>query len=113
MFTNGDGSHKALITVAVPTNYKDKDGKTTSDYIQAEGFVPADKGLGVYQFMHKGDLVEVGYAIKSKIYKDKDGKDVYDQVCKVNSIELLEPKSTTDARYAKALEEANAAPQAE
>jgi len=102
MFTNSDGSRKALVTVAVPNNYKDADGTQTSEYIQMEGFVPKDKGDGVYAFMRKGDLIAVGTSVKTNNYKGKDGEDVYGQITRINSVELLESKSVTDARAAKA-----------
>lgn len=103
MFQNADKSRKALVTIAVPNNYKDADGKQTSEYIQVEGFVPAEKSDGVYAFMRKGDLVAIGYGVKTNNYTDKtSGEEVYGQVLRINSIELLESKSVTDARAARA-----------
>lgn len=100
-FKNSDGSRKMMVTLAVPNNYKDAEGKQTSEFIQLEGYVPADKEDGVYALMHEGDLVSIGYSVKTNNYTDKDGQAVYGQVLRINSVELLETKAVTDARAAK------------
>ena len=51
--------------------------------------------------MHEGDLVSIGYSVKTNNYTDKDGQAVYGQVLRINSVELLETKAVTDARAAK------------
>lgn len=100
-FKNADGSRKMMVTLAVQNNYKDSEGKTTSEFISLEGFVPKDKEDGVYALMHEGDLVGIGYSVKTNNYTDKDGNPQYGQVLRINDIELLETKATTDARAAK------------
>lgn len=99
-FANSDGSRKMLVSVAVPNDYK-KDGKTSSEFISLEGFVPNGKGDGVYALMHKGDLVSIQYKVVSNNYTDKDGKPVYGQVLRIEKVALLESKAVTDARAAK------------
>ena len=100
-FANADGSRKMMVSVAVPNDYKGKDGKTSSEFVSLEGFVPAGKGDGVYALMHKGDLVSIQYKVVSNNYTDKDGKPVYAQVLRIEKVSLLESKAVTDARAAR------------
>lgn len=91
VFENKDGSRKVLFTLAVPNNYKNKEGKRDANFIAYEGFVNADKvGLGVYDYMHTGDLVSVSYSVRSKNYTRKDGTAVYEQILQVEDVELRE-----------------------
>ena len=93
VLTNRDGSRKGFVTVAVPCSYKGKDGKRPSDFISLEGFVPASKSTnGVYDYMHKGDLVSIGYTIKSQAYTTKEGKQEYRQYLSVENVELISTK---------------------
>lgn len=101
-FPNTDGSRKMMITVAVPNDYKGKDGKTSSEFVNLEGFVPSGKGDGVYAFMHKGDLVSIQYKVVSS------GKAVYGQVLRIEKVSLLESKAVTDARAARNAESGDA-----
>ena len=112
-FQNGDRSRKMMVTLAVPNNYKDAQGNTTTEFVSLEGFVPADKQDGVYGLMHEGDLVAIGYHLKSNNYTDKtSGEQVYGQVCRIDSIELLETKAVTEARAQRKAEEAAKAAEA-
>lgn len=102
---NKDGSKKALFTVAVQNNYKSKaTGKKESQFIPVEGFIPAGQGNGVYDLIHKGDLIGIAYELKSDSF-EKDGETQYKLIVKINQIDLKESKATTDARL-KAREEA-------
>lgn len=113
IFTNNDGSRKVMLTVAVMDNFKSKDGKKGSQFVQLEAFVSAKQtGNGVYGYMHKGDLVGLEFTIRTNNYTDKAGNPVYSQVLLVQGVDLKESKTTTDARQAKAAADAdqNAAP---
>lgn len=101
-FSNADGSRKMMVNIAAPNDYKGKDGKTSSEFIALEGFVPSDKPDGVYALMHKGDLVSIQYTVKSNNYTDKKtGEPVFGQTLRIEKVALLESKSVTDARAAR------------
>lgn len=106
VFANSDGSQKVMITIAVQRNFKNKDGKKDSDFINMEGLVSKDRvkvengvtKLGVYDYMKKGSLVDIQYTIRTNPYKDKNGEMQYPQVSFIENISLLESKNVTDAR---------------
>lgn len=95
---NSDGSSKVLLTIAAQNDFKNKDGKRDSQFINLEGFVPAGRELGVYNLMHKGDMIGVEYTVRTNNYTDKDGKPVYGQVLFIQSVDLKETKQTIAAR---------------
>lgn len=113
-FTNKDGSRKIMVNVAVQNNYTNKEGKKDSQYVALEGFIRADKqGNGVFDHMHRGDLVSIGFSVRSNNYVDKTtNKTVYSQVLFIENVDLLESKSVTDARQTKNASQSagNAAP---
>lgn len=89
ILSNKDGSRKVFITIAVPCNYKGKDGKVPSDFISFEGFIPVNKATnGVYDYMKKGDLVSIGYTIRSQKF-ESNGETQYRQYCSIESVELV------------------------
>jgi single-stranded DNA-binding protein len=102
VFDNADGSKKVRFTLAAKDNFAGKDGQYGSQFIPVEAFVSkenaAKNGVGVYASMHKGDLVGVTGQIQNNNYKDKDGVDHYDLVLHIETRDLMEPKSVTDAR---------------
>lgn len=99
VFENENGSKKVVLTLATKRNYKNSDGKVESDFVGLEGFVaPNAKGLGVYDYMHKGDLVGAEYTVRTGSYTDKNGEEQYTQALFIQSIDLKESKSTTQAR---------------
>jgi single-stranded DNA-binding protein len=100
VFNNKDGSRKVFVKLAVPRNYKAKDGTIPTDFIQAEGFIQAgQKGNGPFDYMHKGDKVSLEVEMRSSEY-EKNGEKVYAQAPFIRSVQLLESKKTTDARMA-------------
>ena len=102
ILTNRDGSRKVKFTVAAHDNFKGSDGKVSSQFINFDAFVPADKeNNGVYEHMHKGDLIKVLYTVKTNNYKDKDGKEVFSQTLYAFEIQLCESKSVVKARAAR------------
>lgn len=110
VFTNKDGSRKIMLTVAAMDNFKGKDGKKGSQFVQLEAFVSAKQtGNGVYGYMHKGDLIGLEYTVRTNNYTAADGTPVYSQVLLVQGADLKESKTATDARQAKAAEAAAAA----
>lgn len=100
IFDNADGSKKIRFTLAVTNNYKDKNGNRGSQFIPLEAFIGADKDLGVYSKMNKGDLVTVQSTIKNNNYTDKNGQNVYGIVLQVEQVTLLESKQITENRKA-------------
>lgn len=99
---NKDGSRKVKFTLAVHDNYKGKDGKYGTQFVNFDGFIRADKETnGVYDCLHKGDFVKVQYSVRSNNYKDKSGKDVFEQVLFIENLQFSETKAASDARAAK------------
>ena len=95
ILTNADGSRKVFVTVAVPCNYKGKDGNRKSDFISLEGYIPNTKSNnGVYDYMHKADMVSIGYTIKSQAYTSKAGKQEYRQYLSIETVELISTNRT-------------------
>lgn len=98
VYDNKDGSRKVLMTIAVQNNFKSRDGERKSQFINVEALIPAmQNGLGIYAYIHKGDLIAVGGSIRSSVYQ-KDGQPVFKQILNVEDVTLLEPKSITNAR---------------
>lgn len=113
---NSDGSRKIMVSIAVPNNFLSKDGKRESQFISLEAFVSKDKTTdGVYELMHKGDLVAILGEIRSGQYVDKKTKEtVYTQSVYINNVSLLESKKVTEERQKRNAEkEGKAAPAAE
>lgn len=100
VFTNKDGSRKVAITLAVRRNYKSANGSTESDFINFEGFLTANiEDLGVYKYMHTGDLIGVEYSVRSNRFTDKDGVERFEQTLFIQGVDLKETKNVTDARH--------------
>ena len=111
VFKNSDGSRKVMVTVAAQDNFKGKDGQRDSQFISLEGFIPAQQqSNGVYDYIHKGDKVGIEYTVRNNNNTDKDGNAVYGQVLFIQSVDLKEGKSVTDARQAANAENENTAP---
>lgn len=115
-FANSDGSCKVALTVAAQDNFKRKDGTRSVQFVPLEHLIPAsqikDGKHGVYDCMHKGDLVAFQYAVKQNNYKDKAGNDVYGIVLDIGNVQLKESKATTDKRLGDAVAAAEAAAEA-
>lgn len=104
VFVNSDGSRKVVFTLFADHNYTNKaTGERGSDRVPFEAFVSKDAaGLGVYDYMHQGDLVRVPARAVEESYP-KGGATVYELKLKVDTenVQLLESKSVTQARAAK------------
>ena len=105
VFDNKDGSKKLKIKMAVRKNYKNKEGKYDVDFVSLDAFISKEKvaksGLGVYASIHEGDSIACEFEVQMNNYKDKDGKDVYDQVLMIQQVDLKESKAVTEARAAQ------------
>ena len=97
---NRDGSKKVMLTVAAQNDFKNKDGKRDSQFISLEGFIPAGKDAGVYTLLHKGDMVGLGYTVRTNNYTDKNGETVYSQVLFIQTVDLRETKAAAAAHAA-------------
>lgn len=112
-YQNRDGSHKVMFTVAVPNSYKNQDGTRGSQFINVEAFISARQtGLGVYNFIRKGDLITVGGSIRSSRYVNKEGKTIYTQALVVDNVVLQESKQVSENRARMHAQQA-VAPQAQ
>lgn len=106
VFTNSDGSRKVMLTVAAQQNFKNAGGERGTDFVNLEAFVSnQSQGLGVYEYMHTGDMVGLAYTVKSNSY-EKNGETIYAQVLQVTDVDLMESKASQARRAAVA---ANAA----
>ena len=100
-FQNSDGSTKVKMTVIAKDAFRRADGSESSQRLPLEAFISKDaKSAGVYDLMHKGDLIEVQYSVRNNDYTDKAGEQHYDVVLFAEAVELREPKTVTDARLA-------------
>lgn len=97
VFDNKDGSKTVMVNIAIPNSFKNSKGERESQFIQAQGFVKKDaKGLGPYEYMHKGDLVSINAEMKSSQFVDaKTKKTVYAQYVFINSVDLLYTSNKT------------------
>lgn len=106
VFTNSDGSRKVMLTVASQDNFKNAANERGTQFVNLEAFISnKSQGLGVYEYMHKGDMVGLSYTVKSNSY-EKNGETVYAQVLQVTDVDLMESKASQARRAAVA---ANAA----
>lgn len=116
VFTNSDGSKSVHVTVYVDRPYKSADGSRPSDRIQLETYLRATTAFEKtpFAFMNKGDKVALEYELRSSEYPDKlTGEIKYSQVCHITEVELLDSRSTTQARLAQRLAAAETAHQPE
>lgn len=97
-FENRDGSHKVIVNLALRDNFKQQDGSTGSQFVDFTGYVPKDTKSSVYDMIHKGDLVSVTYELRNDNWTDKSGAQHFDLVLRVTGVDMLEPKSTREAR---------------
>lgn len=77
-------------TVAVDRPYKDADGNKQTDFINCVAWSHQANYLNKYA--HKGDRVGVSGSIQTRLYKDKDDKNVYVVEVFATEVELLESR---------------------
>lgn len=88
---NADGSASVRFTVAVDDSYK-KNGSRSTQFIPFRAFLKDKDVLGPYAYMHKGDLVGIGYEVRNNNYVAKDGTPVYSIDLFVTQVDLKKTK---------------------
>lgn len=113
-FINADGSKKVFVTLYADRNYRNTNGERDSDRISLETFVAATTpGLGVFNRMHKGDLVELAYTVRSEEYPHPStGEIVYKQYLRIEVVDLKESLAVVNQRLAQRLSTTQRAPEA-
>ena len=101
IYQNSDGSRKIRITLAVSDNYKNTNGKRSTQFLPLEAFIPVDRKLGVFDMVHAGYKISAAYTVKNNNYTDKNtNKMIYGLVLQIERISFEESKTTTTARQA-------------
>ena len=91
VYQNTDGSQKVRITLATNDNYKNADGKRSTQFLPFEAFIPADRNPGVYTMIHSGDKISIAYTVKNNNYRDKNTNEmIYGIVLQIEKISLEE-----------------------
>ena len=98
-FTNKDGSQTALLTLAIPRDYKDADGNAKSDFVSLQGYIPADKANTAhkYSYVRKGMLLAISGSVRSYV-SEHDGNKTYGTSFSIGNINFLESKAVVEAR---------------
>ena len=107
-FDNKDGSRTVRFTVLVNQDYVNANGERGVDAVPVERFIPADRGNGVFDMAHQGDLVQVSYRATTDSYVDRNGERRYVTKLIVTDVQLLESRKVTTARLAKRAAEQDA-----
>lgn len=107
-FDNKDGSRTVRFTVLVDQDYVNANGERGTDAVPVERFIPADRGNGVFDMAHQGDLVQVSYRATTDSYVDRNGERRYVTKLIVADVQLLESHKVTTARLAKRAAEQDA-----
>lgn len=107
-FNNKDGSRTVRFTVLVDQDYVNTNGERGTDAVPVERFIPADRGNGVFDMAHQGDLVQVSYRATTDSYVDRNGERRYVTKLIVTDVQLLESRKVTTARLAKRAAEQDA-----
>ena len=78
---------KAVYTIAVNRDYKDKNGTTPCDFLEIESWNAAASFLEEYT--GKGDLISVSGSLRLNIYEDKEGNKRYKTYVQGDRVNLL------------------------
>ena len=108
LFNNKDGSRTVLFTVLVDQDYVSANGERGVDAVPVERFIPADRGNGVFDMAHQGDLVQVSYRATTDSYVDRNGERHYVTKLIVSDVQLLESRKVTTERLARRAAEQDA-----
>lgn len=100
-FDNSDGSRTVRFTVLVDQDFTDRNGERGTDPVPVERFIPANRDNGVFDMIHKGDLVEVSYRVTTDSYVDRAGERHFATKLIVSDVQMLESRKTTTDRLAK------------
>lgn len=108
LFENKDGSRTVRFTVLVDQDFVNANGERGTDAVPVERFIPADRGNGVFDMIHQGDLVQVSYRATTDSYVDRNGERRYVTKLIVADVQMLESRKVTTARLAKRAAEQDA-----
>ena len=100
-FNNRDGSRTVRFTVLVDQDFVNAGGERGTDAVSVERFIPNDRGNGVFDMIHQGDLVEVSYRVTTDSYVDRNGERRYVTKLIVSDVQILESRKVTTERLAK------------
>lgn len=100
-FNNRDGSRTVRFTVLVDQDFVNTGGERGTDAVSVERFIPNDRGNGVFDMIHQGDLVQVSYRATTDSYVDRNGERRYVTKLIVADVQLLESRKVTTERLAK------------
>lgn len=95
VFKNEDGSYRSEVNINVDVdidgNYADKNKAKQSETVLLEGLIEAgQKDNSVYNKMHKGNIVSIGYTVRNDNYIDKNGNETYRQFLFIEEVDLME-----------------------
>lgn len=108
-FDNKDGSRTVRFTVLVDQDFVNSNGERGVDAVPVERFIPSDRGNGVFDMIHQGDLVDVSYRTTTDSYVDRNtGERRYVTKLIVADVQMLESRKVTTARLAKRVAEQDA-----
>lgn len=100
-FNNRDGSRTVRFTVLVDQDFVNTGGERGTDAVSVERFIPNDRGNGVFDMIHQGDLVEVSYRVTTDSYVDRNDERRYVTKLIVSDVQMLESRKVTTERLAK------------
>lgn len=100
-FSNKDGSHTGLMTLAVDDNYRSgKNREIGTNFISTRIFMPKTaKDEGSWRMVGQGNRIAVNFSLSQKPYTDANGKTVYPdapQVVVEGYPQLLDTKVEAD-----------------
>lgn len=101
IYDNADGSKRVYFKVAVDDNFTNAKGIKSVQFIPFETFIASGRGLGVYELIHQGDLVQVTASVRNNNYKDAQGAAVYGISFMVEGVSVLESKAIREGRKAR------------
>lgn len=108
-FTNKDGSRTVRFTVLADQNFTKRNGERGTDAVSVERFIPNDRGNGVFDMIHQGDLVTVMHHPTTDVYTDPDtGETHYIPKNIVDDVQMDEKREVTTARLARRAAEQDA-----
>ena len=108
-FTNKDGSRTVRFTVLADQNFTKRNGERGTDAVSVERFIPNDRGNGVFDMIHQGDLVTVMNHPTTDVYTDPDtGETHYIPKNIVDDVQMDEKREVTTARLARRAAEQDA-----
>jgi len=96
----GNGIAVCSFNLAVERNYTNSQGERDTDFINCVVWRGTAETLA--NFAVKGSLIGVTGNIQTRNYENNEGRTIYVTEVVVDNFQMLEPKSVTDNRRAKA-----------